>query len=331
MSTKLTGQFYNLANQIEQITMVYLYAARFDAAFRLLNDQVLDLIKAENHLAEWMKLQHQRARILRYQGYCEYNPARYDEALSILKEVLHVAETLGDEALLADTLDLTGAVLQSKEGSLDTSFETRLAYFQRALAIRIEIQDQRGMAESHFHLGLVYQNQRPAAEDNQQQALVAFKKAYHLAAEGDFAFERAHAARHLAYIHDKRQEPEQAYQLHQEFLTTNQTISFKPYLAPAHTMMGLANFRCGNLVAAEQHLQSAYAIADQISSDHFRADAAMMLGVVSGAQGEHESAKEYFDEALALAEPLNLSRVMHVAQRELEKLSTQETSPPNPT
>lgn len=325
MLTKLTGQFHNLSNQIEQITTVYLYAARFDAALSLLNDQVLDLMKTENQLVEWVELQNQRASILRCQGYCDYNPALYDEALSILKEVLRVAERLGDKALLADTVDLTGAVLQSKEGSLDTSFETRLAYFQRALEIRTEIQDQRGMAESHFHIGLVYQNQRPAEEDNLHQAFLAFEKAYHLAAEGDFAFQRAHAARHLAYLYDKRQEPEQAYQLHQEFLTTNQTIDFKPYLAPAHTMMGLADFRCGNFEAAEQHLQRAYAVADQILSDHFRADAAMMLGVVSGAQGEYEIAKQYFDEAFSLAEPLNLSRVMHVAKRELEKLSAKET------
>ena len=241
-----------------------------------------------------------------------------------LKEVLGVAETLGGKALLADTVDLTGAVLQSKDSSLDTSFEARLAYFQRALKIRTEIQDQRGMAESHFHIGLVYQNQPPAGEDNLHQAFVAFEKAYHLAVEGDFAFERAHAARHLAYLYDKRQEQEQAYQLHQEFLTINKTIDFKPYLAPAHTMMGLADFSFGNLVAAEQHLQSAYAVADQISSNHFRADAAMMLGVVSGAQGEYYSAKQYFDEALSLAEPLNLTRVMNVAQQELEKLSAKE-------
>jgi tetratricopeptide (TPR) repeat protein len=324
MSTRLASLLRDLANQIEQIAIVHLYEARFDAALNLLNDQVLDSLKDENLLEEWGRLQNQRAEMLRYKGYCDCDPAQYDEAIDILQKVLSVAETLGDEALLADTVDLTGSVLQSKEGSLDTSFETRLGYFERALEIRTGIQDERGIAASSFHIGLVYQNKRPASKDSIQQAFEAFERSYAVASEGEFAFEKAHAARHLAYIYDERKEPDKAYRLHREFLETNQKIGFKPYLSPAHVMVGLAHLRRGELAEAEQHLQSAYEVADEIQSDHFLADAAMMLGVVCRARGENERAKKYSGEALFLAEPINLSRVMKVASREIEKLSGED-------
>jgi tetratricopeptide (TPR) repeat protein len=326
MSTRLASLLHDLANQIERIAIVYLYEARFDAALNLLTDQVLDSLKDENLLEEWGRLQNRRAETLRYRGYCDCDPAQYDEAIDTLQRVLGVVETLGDEALLADTVDLTGSVLQSKEGSLDASFETRLGYFGRALEIRTEIQDERGIAASNFHIGLVYQNKRPASEDSIQQAFEAFERSYAVASEGEFAFEKAHAARHLAYIYDRRKEPEKAYKLHREFLETNEKIGFKPYLSPAHVMVGLAHFRRGELDEAEQYLQSAYEVADEIQSDHFLADAAMMLGVVSRARGENEKAKEFLEEALFLAEPINLSRVVKVANREIEKLSGEDNS-----
>jgi tetratricopeptide (TPR) repeat protein len=324
MSTKLAGLLHDLANQMEPITTAYLHEARFDAALNLLTDQVLDSLKDENLLEEWGRLQNRRAEILRYKGYCDYDPTQYDEAIEILQQVLSVVESLGDEALLADTVDLTGSVLQSKEGSLDASFETRLGYFERALGIRMEIQDERGIAASSFHIGLVYQNRHPASEDSIQQAFEAFERSYAAASEGGFAFEKAHAARHLAYIYDKRNEPDKAYRLHREFLETNQRIGFKPYLSPAHVMVGLAHFRRGELAEAEQHLQRAYQAASEIRSDHFLADAAMMLGVVSRAKGENDRAITHFEEALSLAEPISLSRVIHVTNREMKELSSED-------
>jgi len=124
-------------------------------------------------------------------------------------------------------------------------------------------------------------------------------------------------------MYDKRNEPDIAFKLHQEFLDTNQTIGFKPYLSPAHLMVGLAHFKQGELAEAEQHCQTAYESANKIGSNHFLADAAMMLGVITGAHGDNERAKKYLNEAISLAEPINLTRVMYVANRELEKLSSE--------
>ena len=163
MSSKLADQFVDLANQIDQIATTFLYEARFDAALKVLNDEILNLYKYERKINEWVRLQNLRASIIRYKGYCDYDAALYDDAINILIDVISVVENFGEKTLLANTLDLTGSVLQSKEGSLGTSFETRLGYFQRALVIRKEIEDRRGIAESYFHIGLVYQNNPPTS------------------------------------------------------------------------------------------------------------------------------------------------------------------------
>jgi TolA-binding protein len=85
-------------------------------------------------------------------------------------------------------------------------------------------------------------------------------------------------------------------------------------------MVGLTYFNCGELAEAKKHCQSAYEAAREIKSDHFLADAAMMLGVIHGADGNKEIAKKYFEEARSLAEPIHLTRVMNVTNREIEKL-----------
>jgi hypothetical protein len=67
-----------------------------------------------------------------------------------------VIETSQDKTLLADAVDLTGLALHSKEPDLDSSLARRLRYFEQALELRQAIHDVRGIAESHFHIGLVY-------------------------------------------------------------------------------------------------------------------------------------------------------------------------------
>jgi tetratricopeptide (TPR) repeat protein len=231
-----------------------------------------------------------------------------------------VVEISQDRALLADAIDLTGLALHSKERNLDSSLPRCLRYFEQALELRQAINDTRGIAESHFHIGLVYQNKREASDDDMQKALENFQKAYKLALEGGFRFEQAHAARHLAYIYDEQGEQDRAYACHKEFLETNKAIGFKPYLPPANVMMGLAHFKRGELGEAVRYFRTAYGLASEMGSKHFLADASLMLGVTTAAQGDREEALKHLEEAISLAEPIEFTRVINLANREIEKL-----------
>ena len=108
MSRERTHLFNNLSHSLEKLATYFLFQGRFDAAHQILNEHTLHLYHSEGELEGWVRLQNLRARILRFQGYCQHSPALYDEALDVLTEPLPVAESLEDKALLADTLDLVG-------------------------------------------------------------------------------------------------------------------------------------------------------------------------------------------------------------------------------
>jgi len=320
MSAELEHHYHDFAGVTGGIAEIYLYEARFDDALVLLNAGVLALVERDSEATDWARLQIQRARIMRYKGYCHHDPTLYDQALTILSSVMSVAEASGDKALLADALDLTGLALQSKEPNLDSSLARRLGYFEQALELRQVSNDARGMAESHFHIGLVYQNKRTATDDDRQNALASFQKAYELAMEGGFRFEQAHAARHLAYAYDKQGERDRAYAYHKEFLETNEKLGFKPYLSPANVMVGLAHLKRGELGEAAGYFRTAYGLGSEIDSKPFLADACLMLGVTAAAQDDKKGALKRLEEALSFARPIEHTRIINVASREIAKL-----------
>jgi tetratricopeptide (TPR) repeat protein len=153
-----------------------------------------------------------------------------------------------------------------------------------------------------------------------QKALENFQKAYELAMEGGFRFEQAHAARHLAYIYDRQGEQDKSYACHREFLETNERIGFKPYLPPANLMMGLAHFKRGELGETCRYFRTSYGLASEMGSKHFLADSSLMLGVTTATQGDREEALKHLEDAISLAKPIELTRVINLANREIEKL-----------
>jgi len=77
MSSKHAGRIFDLANQIDQFETTYLHEVKFHAALKLLNDEILDLLKSEEKIEEWIRLQHLRAGIMRYKGYCKYDAVSF--------------------------------------------------------------------------------------------------------------------------------------------------------------------------------------------------------------------------------------------------------------
>ena len=95
MTSDLTSILHDLTNLIEQLATIYLFKARFDAALSFLNAKTLDLLRDEIEPDDWIRLQILRAGIIRYQGYCDYDPELFDDAMSIIMDVMGVAEKSG--------------------------------------------------------------------------------------------------------------------------------------------------------------------------------------------------------------------------------------------
>ncbi|MCP4674291.1 MAG: hypothetical protein GY854_01990, partial [Deltaproteobacteria bacterium] len=130
---KLARHYRVLVDAMCEISQAYLYHARLGDALELLNPDVLELVGKDLSPEDKVRLQVQRAKILRYKGYCDYDNDLYDAALDVLFEA---EKSVREQALLADVVDLIGLTLHSKESRSDATLEMRLGYLTRGLALR---------------------------------------------------------------------------------------------------------------------------------------------------------------------------------------------------
>jgi tetratricopeptide (TPR) repeat protein len=190
------------------------------------------------------------------------------------------------------------------------------------LALRKEINDQKGVVQSLFDIGTTHQNKAGRTDEDLERAFEYFQEAYTLAEEGGFRREKAHVARHLGYIYGHHKgEPDRALAYHQEFLDVNEELGFKPYLASAHTMVGFAHFEMEEPEKALEHFEAAQAIAEEIGDQYPLAEALFGLGLAQERKGDTSAALEYYERALAVAQPIRLRPVIHAASKRIEELS----------
>ncbi len=321
--TTLAQQYEALAQAMHAISEAYLYEARFDDALRLLD--VLDLVEKELSPRDNARLCIQRARILRYKGRLNNDHSYYDAALEILSGAEEMAKTLGDKNLQADTTDLIGEVIYCKE-LWQSTLETPLEYFEQGLALRKESGDKDGVAESLFHIGLVYQHKTDADDQDTQKAFACFQEAYDLAVERDHKLIQAEAARHMAAMHSREGNLDKALSGHLEFTTISEQVGFKPYLPPGYVMVGIHYLAQGELDEAMEYCERAYTLAKEMGAKWSLAEALFGIGAVKEAQNDESAALGYYQEALATAQSVNFIFVSNLANKRIERLSNAESN-----
>jgi tetratricopeptide (TPR) repeat protein len=319
-SSRLAQSCQELVQAMRKLAQAYLYEARFDEALGLLDSDVVRQIEAELTPVDQVRIQVQRASMLRYKGLTDNDHDCYDATLEILLEAEEAARGLDDKGLLADVVDLIGMTLYSKELWL-TTLDEPLRYFEEGLRLRKEIGDRRGVAESVFHVGLVYQNKEEADDQDSQKAFECFQESYRLAEQGAFMREKAHTARHLAYMHRRKGETDKVLTYHKEFLAVNAEIGFKPYLPTAYFMVGEVYLTNDELDQAMACFQKARVVAEETSAGRYLAEALFGIGAVNEKQGKKQAALDAYQDALTLAEQTNFKRVADLARIKIENLS----------
>jgi tetratricopeptide (TPR) repeat protein len=320
----LAQHYHDLVYILVQISEIYLYEAKLNDAQRLLNADFLKDIEDRLDPHEIARLQIQRAKVMFYRSY--FGPSDHDIALAILYEAEKVAASLGDKGLVADVMDLAGSILYAKEWPGSATLDIPLKYFTQGLALREEAEDQRGIAESLFNIGTVYQNKAGASDEDRQQAFEYFQKAHRLAQGKGFKLEQSYAARHLGFLCLLRRELDQALAYQQECLALRKEIGCKIFLAPTYTMIGVTHHARNEMNQALEHFQSAQMLAKKIGSQRFLAEAFFGIGTVNEAEKDEIGALSYYQQALASARAADFGFVVSLATRKIEALSPRKTN-----
>ncbi|MBA3946855.1 MAG: hypothetical protein H0X37_20115 [Herpetosiphonaceae bacterium] len=156
-----------------------------------------------------------------------------------LATALPYAEQTDDDALLGAIWDAKGMSLHT--AYLDTGRTAEpadeLPAFERSLAYRQQANDQAGIAESLFHVGLVY----GVIRDDHKRALPYFQQSYALAQAIEDDIIASYAIRHIGFAHYANGDVAAARANVAESLHLREAAGFIPGVAMA---LGLASASC---------------------------------------------------------------------------------------
>ncbi len=195
-----------------------------------------------------------------------------DLMFSTILQAQQIAELAQDQQGLADALSLLGqahcnatTVAIVKSGALpfgtqgQGKYEKALAYQQQALDLQEALHDTRGISESHFGIGLVYQfwQQNELAREH-------FTRAIQVAEQHGYVLEQAEPNRHLTVDALFKGDLDQALTHALRALSCREAGGFRPYQPLDHLTLWDIYLKKGDTVKAQFHLQQASTLAEEM-------------------------------------------------------------------
>jgi tetratricopeptide (TPR) repeat protein len=187
-----------------------------------------------------------------------------DEREAALRLALTHAEAAGDASLMGGVWDTWGFSLHAAylDGDRASEPEHELEYFERGLALRQQSDESREIAESKFHLGLVY----GVVRGDHTQARPYFEEAYRLAqAAGDDVM-ASYAIRHIAFARAADGDMERARADLEESLRLREAARFEPGVAMALIALASVLVQQGDKAKALSMLKRARSILEKLGA-----------------------------------------------------------------
>lgn len=255
-----------------EIAQGYFYLGRVAEAQHLLR-MMLPLIEAsEARPQDRLKLLLLYGQILTIDHFLnETDAALLFEPLLQAKQI---AETVQDQQGLSDALSLLGLahyfatlITRVSSGASPNSpqgqghYDEALTYQQQALELREALHDSRGVSESHFSIGTVYERWR-----QRDLALEHYTKALQIAEHAGHLFEKSEPTRHLAWNALWKGDLEVALTYAQQALSLREAAGFRPYLPFDHLLLSDIYLKKGDTANALLHAEIASTLAREVGS-----------------------------------------------------------------
>lgn len=183
-------------------------------------------------------------------------------AYFLLEEARSVALTIGDMQTLAGALDQLGFLQHWKNIDLpteDREVDAEIELFERALALRLDLDDDAGTAESLFHVGLAYQ----LFKREWETAQVYLERALLLAEKSGDIILLSEIHRHIgAYYWAHKRDFDAALMYLRESLDLRETTGISYWIASGLITLGQCELAANQPDLAIEHLQRGIEIAE---------------------------------------------------------------------
>src|SRR5258708_9512524 len=256
-SVSITQHYATAIDSLCEIANTYCNLGKVVNAQHVLRTSLELLSAGEVQPQQRLRLLLQYARILIVGQLFARTDQEY--VLSIIEQARQSADALQDQQGIADALSMLGQahyfVTTLGSSTLDNpqgNYDQALAFQEQALAIRETLQDTRGISESHFCLGNVYERwQQP------DRALEHYAKARQIADQNDHRYERTEPTRHLALLALQQGNLDGALDYALQALCFREEVQFKPYLPLDHVLLSSIYLAKGDTTHARFHTEKA--------------------------------------------------------------------------
>jgi tetratricopeptide (TPR) repeat protein len=195
-----------------------------------------------------------------------------ESVLAVIQQAHQIADATQNRQGIADALSLLGqahyfaSVVANRAQGIpltstpgDGKYDQALRYQQQALALREALQDTRGMSESYFQIGVVYERWQQDARAQEYYA-----QARQIADAYDYAFEKTEPARHCAFQALREGHLDQALARALQALALREAAGFRPYLPLDHLLLRDIYQAKGDTAQAHLHAQHAQVLAEEL-------------------------------------------------------------------
>lgn len=294
------------------------YAIRHEIAFQFLDTALLssNLSPADLNFIRLRKLDYQ------IEYFWLYN--RLIDELPILQIQLETARD--DARFRADDVQLAYATFLTAHLHYFHLFEADSPDLDAVENLWIQaydlyslLQDERGMSESLFYRGLVYQR----FKSDEDEAFNYFQRAHALLQDKNHPLELSEILRHTGYVYQHRGDLETARVYYEQAVALLEHLGFRVFLPLALFALGNVMMEQGRLDEAALHFERTLSVAQEAPLNILHVAGFVGLGDLYIKKGDPARAHEYYSQAHDTAQTIHSTRFIRLAAEKLALLSSQ--------
>lgn len=215
-------------------------------------------------------------------GMIYHKAGNYMKALDNYFEALKIGEAINDDYLQSTTFDNLGMAFFDQK-----KFKESLNYLNKCLYLQLKNNNKSGTAEVYINIGRIHEQQ-----GDLNKALELYEKSHSISSQNELGLRAAKALNRIGFIYYMKKDYEKAMDFFLKSKSDYEEIGNKQQLAEVIINISRVNLQLGKEEIAEENIQKAMKLANDIGSLNEIKSSAKLLHDLHKKAGNYKKALE---------------------------------------